>query len=176
VIAGLSFIFDKAVKVGDTLKFGNTVGTVDYIGLRSTRIRTLDRTILSVPNGQIASVGIETLSSRDKYWFHHFVGLQYETTAAQMRAVVDGIKKLLVAHPNVDGGSVQVRFVRLGASSLDVEVTAYIFAADGDRFLAVQQDLLVGMMEIVVASGTAIAFPSQTLHIAEGRIPVGPPD
>ena len=67
VIAGVSLIVDKAVQVGDTLKFGETVGTVDYIGLRSTRIRTLDRTILSVPNGQIASVGIETLSERDKY-------------------------------------------------------------------------------------------------------------
>ena len=102
IIAGLSLIFDKAVRVGDTLKFGDTVGTVDYIGLRSTRIRTLDRTILTVPNGQIASVGIETLSDRDKFWFHHFVGLRYETTAAQLRKVIDGVQKLLAAHKQVD--------------------------------------------------------------------------
>ena len=76
VIAGLSLIFDKAIQIGDVLKFGETVGTVDFIGLRSTRIRTLDRTILTVPNGQIASVGIEILSVRDKFWFHHFIGLQ----------------------------------------------------------------------------------------------------
>ena len=82
VIGGLSIIFDQAVRVGDFLKLGDTVGTVDSIGLRSTRIRTLDRTILSVPNGQIANVNIETLSARDKFWFHHFVGLRYETTSS----------------------------------------------------------------------------------------------
>ena len=102
VIGGLSIIFDKAVRVGDFLKLGDTLGTVDYIGLRSTRIRTLDRTILSVPNGQIANVNIETLSARDKFWFHHFVGLRYETTAGQMRAVVDGIRTHLAGHPMVD--------------------------------------------------------------------------
>jgi len=174
IIAGLSLIFDKAVRVGDTLKFGNTVGTVDYIGLRSTRIRTLDRTILTVPNGQIASVGIETLSDRDKFWFHHFVGLRYETTAAQLRKVVDGVQKLLAAQKQVDASSVRVRFIRLGAFSLDLEISAYVFTRDGDGFLDVQQELLLRIMEAIDAAGTAIAIPSQTLHIADGRLPDNP--
>jgi MscS family membrane protein len=174
IIAGLSLIFDKAVRVGDTLKFGTTVGTVDYIGLRSTRIRTLDRTILTVPNGQIASVGIETLSDRDKFWFHHFVGLRYETTAAQLRKVIDGVQKLLAAHKQVDESSVRVRFIRLGAFSLDLEISAYVFTRDGDGFLEVQQELLLRIMEAVDAAGAVIAIPSQTLHIAEGRLPDNP--
>jgi MscS family membrane protein len=169
VIAGLSLIFDKAVRVGDTLKFGDTVGTVDYIGLRSTRIRTLDRTILTVPNGQIASVGLETLSDRDKFWFHHFLGLKYETAPAQMRAVVDGVQKLLAGHAKVDSDSVRVRFLRFGASSLDIELFAYILAADGDIFQTVQQELLLRIMDVVEAAGTAIAFPSQTFQIVDGR-------
>jgi len=172
VIAGLSLIFDNAVRVGDTLKFGDAVGTVDSIGLRSTRIRTLDRTILTVPNGQIASVGLETLSARDKFWFHHFVGLEYGTTAGQIRAVVDGIQAVLVARPDVDAGSARVRFQRLGASSLDIEVVAYVLSTDGDRFLAIQQDLLLRIMDVIDAAGTAIAIPSQTLHIADGRSPL----
>jgi MscS family membrane protein len=176
VIAGLSLIFDKAVRVGDTLKFGNTVGTVDYIGLRSTRIRTPDRTILTVPNGQIASVGLETLSDRDMFWFHHFLGLKYETSPAQMRAVVDGIQKLLAAHASVDSGSVRVRFLRFGASSLDIELSAYVLAADGDVFQTVQQELLLRIMEVVEAAGTAIAFPSQTFRIVDGRAPAAQPD
>ena len=89
VIGGLSIIFDKAVRVGDFVKLGDISGAVDDIGLRSTRIRTLNRTILSVPNSQIANANIETLSARDKFWLHHFVGLRYETTAGQMRAVLD---------------------------------------------------------------------------------------
>jgi len=172
VIAGLSLIFDKAVRVGDTLKFGESVGTVDYIGLRSTRIRTLDRTILSVPNGQIASVGIETLSERDKFWFHPVIGLRYGTTVDQMRAVIDGVRALLLKNANTDSDSVRVRFFRLGSFSLDIEVFAYVFAGDWESFLTIQQDLLLQIMDVIERAGTAIAFPSQTLHIAEGRVQV----
>jgi MscS family membrane protein len=171
VIAGVSLIFDKAVRVGDSLKFGETVGTVDYIGLRSTRIRTLDRTILSVPNGQIASVGIETLSERDKYRFRHVVGLRYGTTVDQMRAVIDAVRALLLKDVNTDSDSVQVRFFRLGSFSLDVEVVVYVFAGDWGAFLTIQQELLLQIMEVIERAGTAIAFPSQTLHIAEGSVP-----
>lgn len=169
VIGGLSLIFDKAVRVGDFLKMGETLGTVDYIGLRSTRIRTLDRTILSVPNGQIANMGIETLSARDKFWFHHFVGLRYDTTPAQMRSVLEGTRNLLATHPRVDLSSIRVRFFRLGSSSLDIEVFAYLFAADWEAFLEIQQELLLHIMEVVGRAGAAIAFPSQTLHIADDR-------
>ena len=129
VIGGLSIIFDKAVRVGDFLKLGETLGTVDYIGLRSTRIRTLDRTVLSVPNGQIANASIETLSARDKFWFHHFVGLRYETTAAQMRSVINGIHTYLATHPMVDRSEpIRARFFRFGPFSLDIEVFAYVYA------------------------------------------------
>ena len=80
VIAGASLIFDQAVRVGDSLKVGaDCQGTVDHIGLRSTRIRTPDRTIVSVPNGQIANMSLETMSARDKYWFHPLVGIRCET-------------------------------------------------------------------------------------------------
>ena len=167
VIGGLSLIFDRAVCVGDFLKVGDASGTVDSIGLRSTRIRTLDRTILSVPNGQIANVSIETISSRDMFWFHHIVGLRYETTPRQMRAVVSGIVRRLESHPAVDRESVRARFLRFGPSSLDIEVFAYVVAKDWPHFLEIQEDLLLGIMEIVEEAGTVIALPSQTLHLAE---------
>jgi MscS family membrane protein len=173
VIAGVSLIFDKALHVGDTLKLGEIVGTVDDIGLRSTFIRTFDRTIVSVPNGQIAAGGIEILSARDKFWFHHFVGLQYGTTADQMRSVLDGLQAFLVAHADVEAESVRARFMRVGASSLDIEIFAYVVAGSWEGFLEIQQALLLRVMEIVEASGTAIAIPSQTLHIANGRTAAG---
>jgi MscS family membrane protein len=168
VIGGLSLIFDRAVCVGDFLKVGDASGTVESIGLRSTRIRTLDRTILSVPNGQIANVSIETISSRDMFWFHHFVALRCETTPVQMRAVVAGIMRRLGAHPAVDPASVRAKFLRFGQSSLDIEVVAYIVARDWPQFLEVQQELLLGIMEVIEQADTAIALPSQTLHVASG--------
>ena len=169
VIGGLSIIFDKAVRVGDFLKLGEVTGTVESIGLRSTRIRTLDRTIISVPNGQIANVGLETLSSRDMCWFHHVVGFRYETTPAQIRRVIDGIRDCLGAHPAVDPESLRVRLFRFGPSSLDIEIFAYVLTGDWPRFLEIQEQLLVSVMDVVEEAGTAIALPARTLHIAEER-------
>jgi len=166
VIAGASLIFDQAVRVGDFLKMGEISGTVDHIGLRSTRIRTLDRTIVSVPNSHIANVSLETISARDKFWFHPVVGLRYETTPEQLTAVVDGIRELLQSHGAVERESVRVRFLRLGPFSLDVDVFAYLQARDWNHFLEIQERLLFGVTEIVNRAGTSIAFPSQTMYVA----------
>jgi MscS family membrane protein len=173
VIAGASLIFDQAVRVGDFLKMGDIQGTVDHIGLRSTRIRTLDRTVVSVPNSQIANASLETLSARDKYWFHPMVGLRYETTPEQLHAVVDGIRQLLERHPLIDAASVRVRLLRLGAFSLDVEIFSYLYARDWNHFLEIQEQLLFGVTEIVNLAGTRIAFPSQTMYVAgaQGSLP-----
>ena len=170
VIGGFSLVFDKALRVGDVLKLGEIVGTVDQIGLRSTRIRTMDRTVISVPNGQISTVNIETLSDRDKFWFRHVIGLRYETTPAQIRTIVKEMRELLARQPEADLDSVRVRFLRLGAFSLDIELFVYLFAKDWNRFLEIQEALLLQVMEIVERAGTSIAFPSQTLHLTDDRV------
>jgi MscS family membrane protein len=170
VIGGFSLVFDKALRVGDVLKLGEIVGTVEQIGLRSTRIRTMDRTVVSVPNGQIATVNIETLSERDKFWFRHVIGLRYETTPAQIRTIAKEMRDLLSRQPEADLDSVRVRFLRLGAFSLDIELFVYIFASDWNRFLEIQEALLLQVMEIVERSGTSIAYPSQTLHLTDDRV------
>jgi MscS family membrane protein len=176
VIGGLSIIFDNAVRVGDSLKVGDTVGMVDSIGLRSTRIRTLDRTMISVPNGQIANANIETLSARDKYWFHHVIPLRLETTASQLGAVLDNLRTYLASHPMTDRtDTIRVRFIRLGAFSLDVEIFAYIVAAGWDPFLETQQELLLETMLIVERAGAAIALPSQAVQFAHAAGPDAAP-
>jgi len=147
-------------------------GTVDHIGLRSTRIRTLDRTVVSIPNSQIANASLETLSARDKFWFHPVVGLRYETTAEQLHAVVEGLRRLLEEQPSIDRQSVRVRFIRLGAFSLDVEVFAYLFASDWDHFLQLQEQLLFGIQEIIDRAGTRIAFPTQTMYVTGPETPL----
>ena len=165
VIGGASMIVDQVVRVGDTLKVGDTLGTVDEIGLRSTRIRTMDRTVVSVPNGQIANMSLETLSARDKFWFHPLLGLRYETTASQMRSVTNRIRALLLEHPSIEHGSVRVRFVSFGSSSLDVDIFAYVYAQDWNAFLEVQEGLLLTIMEVAHEAGVQIAFPSRTLYV-----------
>jgi MscS family membrane protein len=166
VVGGISLIADQAVHVGDTLKLGETVGTIEGVGLRSTRIRTLDRTLVTIPNGQIANMSLETLSARDRFWFHPLLGLRYETTPAQIRTIVAGIRNLLMERTGVDSASVRVRLLRLGAFSLDVDVFAYVYAGDWNDFLEIQEELLLRIMEIVQQTGAEIAFPSQTMYLA----------
>jgi len=166
VIAGISMIADQVVHVGDALKVGDIVGTVEEVGLRSTRIRTTDRTLVCVPNGQIANMSLENFSARDRFWFHPMVGLRYETTSLQMRSVTAELHKLLITHPSLDSSSVRVRFLRLGPSSLDVEIFAYLFARDWNHFLEIQENLLLRVMEIIQQAGAEIAFPSQTTYLA----------
>jgi MscS family membrane protein len=165
VIGGISIIADRAVRVGDFVKVGAAMGTIEDIGLRSTRIRTMERSVVSIPNGQISNERLEDLSSRDKFWLHPILSLRYETTAAQMRSVLAAIRSLLLEHTHVEQNSVRIRFLRFGSSSLDVEVFAYIYALDFGAFLEIQEDLLLRIMDAVQAAGTRMAFPSQTTYL-----------
>jgi MscS family membrane protein len=166
IIGGVSLIFDQAVRVGDILKMGDASGEVEDIGLRSTRIRTPDRTVVIVPNGQIANMTLENLSLRDKFWFHPILALRYETTSPQMLTVLEGIRSLLEESRHLDPASVRVRFLRFGPSSLDIEIFAYVLARDWNQFLEIQERLLLGILECVESSGVQFAFPPRTILAA----------
>lgn len=171
VIGGISIIFDQVVHVGDRVKVVNHEGFVEDIGLRSTRIRTLDRTVLTVPNGQLATVSLENISIRDKFWFHHILRLRYETPASKMRSVLDGLKMFMSHDPRIEHGSNWVRFLSFGTSSLDVELFGYVFAGDLSRFLELQQDLLLDIMETIQRAGGAMAYPSHIVYLPGSGTP-----
>jgi MscS family membrane protein len=162
IIGGVSLIFDQAVRVGDVLKVGESRGTVMDIGLRSTRIRTPDRTVIIVPNGQIANMTLENFSSRDKFWFHPIPALSYRTTSTQLYAVLERIRRLLQETPHLEPASIRVRLLQLGPSSLDVEIFAYVLASDWNQFLSIQEFLLLRIIDCIESSGVQFAFPLQT--------------
>ncbi|MFQ5699358.1 MAG: mechanosensitive ion channel family protein [Myxococcota bacterium] len=164
-LGSMELIGDRPVSVGDFCRFGDKVGTVEDIGLRSVRIRTLDRTLVTIPNSQFASLSLENFGARDRIRFSTTLGLRYETTAEQLRHVLVELKKLLAAHPRVDPDPARVRFVGFGAYSLDLEIYAYVQTSDWAEFLAIREDLLLRIMERVEASGSGFAFPSQTLYL-----------
>jgi MscS family membrane protein len=166
LFGGLSLIADQPVRVGDMCRFGSQQGTVEDIGLRSTRVRTLDRTVVTIPNADFATMQIENLAARDRMRLATTVSLRYETTPDQLRWVLVELKRLLLSHPKVSPDPARVRFTRLGACSLDIEIFAFVKTGDGDEFLAVQEDLLLRIIDIVAASGTAFAVPSQVSYAA----------
>jgi MscS family membrane protein len=161
LFGGISVIGDRPVLVGDVCRFGDRTGTVMHIGLRSTRIRTPERTIISVPNSQFSSMALENISGRDKVWFHPTLNLRRDTTSDQLLKVLSSLSEILRGHPKVETGDLPVRFVGVGAYSLDVEVVAYVTTSDYDKFLALQQELLLKMLQAVEQAGTALAVPIQ---------------
>jgi MscS family membrane protein len=161
LFGGISVISDRPVLVGDVCRFGDRTGTVMHIGLRSTRIRTPDRTVISVPNGQFATMTLENISGRDKIWFHPILNLRRDTTSDQMLRVLESSREILSGHPKVEAGKIPVRFVGVGTYSLDIEVVLYVKTSDYDEFLAIQQDLLLQLLRAVEQAGTSLAVPLQ---------------
>jgi MscS family membrane protein len=172
----ISIGVDQPLRVGDFVKVEGTLGTVEAIGLRSTRIRTLDRTIVTIPNGKLADMQIETFAVRDRIRMALSVGLEYGTTVAQMRTVISEIESYLGAHPKV-WPDVIVRFVDYGASSLNLDVWAWFQTTDFAEFRDIRQEVLLGIMEIVEKNGCSFAFPTRTVHlVGPGTASVATPD
>ena len=170
LFGGVSVISDRPVLVGDVCRFGDRVGTVMRIGLRSTRIRTPDRTVVSIPNGQFATMTLENISGRDKIWFHPTLNLRRDTTSQQLLQVLASLREILTTHPKVETGPIPVRFVGVGPYSLDVEVNCYVKTTDFDEFLATQQELLLRILQAVEQAGTRLAVPLQE-SFASGSAP-----
>jgi MscS family membrane protein len=156
---------DAPFRVGEFVKVEDFVGTVEAIGLRSTRIRTLDRTVVAIPNGRLAEMRLESFSARDRMRLACTLGLVYQTTAAQMRRVLEGLEDVLRSHPLIWPKAVVVRFKEFGPSSLDIEVMAWFQTADWPEFQLVRQEVLLEFMGVVEQAGTTFAFPTRTVHV-----------
>jgi MscS family membrane protein len=156
---GVSVVTDRPVLVGDFCKFGGQVGTVEDIGLRSTRIRTLDRTLVTIPNSQFSTMTLENYSRRDRMWFHPTLHLRRGTSADQVSAFMETILEILKSDPMISIGDVPLRFTEIKEQSLQIEVFAYILSDSYDRFLEYQTKLLLEILRAAEHKGIAFALP-----------------
>jgi MscS family membrane protein len=169
LFGSFSIAVDRPFREGDFVKIEDFVGTVEAIGLRSTRVRTLDRTLVTIPNGKLADMRVESFSARDRIRLACVLGVVYGTTAAQMRTVLEGLERVLREHPKIWPEAVVVRFKEFGASSLDIEVMAWFQTPNWSEFQLIRQDVLLAFMEVVESAGTSFAFPTQTVHLEVER-------
>jgi MscS family membrane protein len=161
LFGGVSITTDKPVLIGDYCRYGDRFGTVEDIGLRSTRLRTTERTLVTIPNGQFASLEIENFGKRDKIFFHPILRLRLDTTPEQVRSLIQSFRDRLIAHPKIDPTPARVRLITIGTYSLDIEIFSYILTTDFDEFLVIQEELLFGFLDEIKAAGTALAVPAQ---------------
>jgi hypothetical protein len=165
LFGGISIIMREAIRVGDVCNIAGQIGMIEDIGIGATRLRAVDRRVVSVPNAQIYQMNLENLSMRDKFLFKHILALRRDTSPEQMRYVLSTINETLRNHPKIEVETARILFIEFGSSSLDTEIFAYVKETDYVCFLRVQQELLLSILDIVSASGTALALPSQTTYL-----------
>jgi MscS family membrane protein len=158
LFGGISILGDQVIRVGETCVIGDKEGVVEDISLRSTRLRTLNRTELSVPNGQLANMNVENLSRRDSFLFQATIRLRHETSPEQLRSLLKEMQNLLRSHPKVDPKVARVRFVGIGEIGLEIAIHCHVRTSILDEFLAVREDLLLRIMDLVGEAGTGFAY------------------
>ncbi|MGB6404834.1 MAG: mechanosensitive ion channel family protein [Candidatus Sulfotelmatobacter sp.] len=165
LFGGVSVLGDEVIRVGDVCKFGDRTGTVEDIGLRSTRVRTEERTLLAIPNGTVSTINVENLSRRDKMLFKTVLGLHPETAPDQVRAVLAEIRSVLTKQPKIEASTARVRLTEVTPSAINVELFCYVLTREFDEFATAREQLLLRIMKFVEESGTNLASASQTLYL-----------
>jgi MscS family membrane protein len=169
LIGAITLYASTPVRVGDFCRFGDKIGTVEEIGLRSTQIRTLDRTVVHVPNAAFADMQLENFAQREKVWYHPQLRLRSDTTPDQVRYILKEVREMLHAHPRVDPDPARIRFTGIGTDAMLLDVFAYVATKDYGEFLEIAEDLNLRILDIVAASGTALAMPTQTVFVEESK-------
>lgn len=161
LFGGVSVITDRPVLVGDFCKFGDQVGVIEDIGLRSTKIRTNDRSVVTIPNSVFSTMTLENFSKRDRMWFHPTIALRRDNDPGKIRAMMDAITKVLEENPMVDPTTVPLRFTKISKESFDLEIFAYVLTPSFDEYLKVQTDLLLKIVEAADKLEVEFAIPLQ---------------
>jgi MscS family membrane protein len=169
LLGGISILTDKAIVVGDPCRIGDQRGVVEDIGLRSTKLRTEDRTVVSIPNGTVATAILENYRLRDKILCRQALRLRYDLSPDHVRYVLTEIHQVLTRHAKVEEGTARVRLLRFGENAIEVEIYAYILERDYSEFLATQENLLLQVMETLERTGGAVALPSQTTMVTQDQ-------
>lgn len=166
LFGAFSIALDQPFREGDFVSIdGEVLGTVERIGLRSTRIRTLDRTLVSLPNGKLAEMRLESYTARDRMRLHNILRLAYGTTSKQAREVLTKIEAVLRDHPKIWPDVVNVRLKALTAEALEVEVMAWFLTSDWNEFLVIRQEVLLDFLRVIEECGVTLAFPTHTVHL-----------
>jgi MscS family membrane protein len=171
VFGAFALAVDQPFREGDFIQAEGVMGTVEQIGLRSTRIRTLDRTLVTIPNGKLSEMRLESHSARDRIYLSTTLGLAWSTSSAQLRTVRENVEQRLLAEPLVQRDSVKVRFASIAPSALVLEIYAYLETTDYEVFRVARESLLLSFLEAVEQAGTRLAYPTTSLELVRRSSP-----
>ena len=165
LVGSVSVLLDRPIQVGDFCRVGDIIGTVEDIGMRSTRIRTTERTLVTIPNGDFSSRQIENYAKRDRFLFNETIGLEYSSTPSQVRQAISIIENVLTAHEKVSEDPCRAKLRFFAADSLSIETYAYIEVPDYVESLNYRQEILLAIYDGFDEAGIPFAFPTQTVYL-----------
>ena len=166
LFGGLSILADKALKIDDWIKVGGVEGTVEDIGLRTIKVRTFEKALVTVPNQVVANNPIENFSRRDIRRIKMRIGLVYSTTSEQMIKILADIKDMIKNHEGISKkDTILVNFDEFGASELSIFIYCFTNTADWAKYLEIREDINLKIMKIVEKNGSDFAFPSQSVYV-----------
>ncbi len=171
LIGSITIYMSQPVHVGDFCKFGDTTGVVEEIGLRSTQLRTLARTVVHIPNALFASGKIENLTQRDKILYRTRLRLSYNDTPAQLKQVLTKIRELIEQHEFIDEESSRVRFLEFGEYAQELELHVYIKTIDFAEYLEHREDINLKINDIIEVAGAHLTVPASTINLAQSSVP-----
>jgi MscS family membrane protein len=171
LFGGLVVVMRGAVRVGDFCQIDGQKGTVEDIGFSSLRLRTLDRSIVSLPNAKVAGVELENFSLRDQFWFHQVFTLNFDTPHQVVDTILQEITGLLEKRTDLDQGTRRARLIALSPAGPQLEISAYVLnlGTDTAAFLTVQQAMILQIMSIVETAGASLAEPAALLRIEPNK-------
>ena len=164
LLGSFTIFFDRPFTVGDTVTVGSVTGKVEKVGFRSTRIRTYDKSIVTVPNKKMIDAELDNLGMRPVRRVKFNLGLTYDTSVEQIKAIVNDIQEMIINHTKTDQEG-KVRFQEFGSSSLDILVLYYVNSPKWDDLIDVREDINYKIMEIVKKHNSDFAFPSTTVYL-----------
>ncbi|MDJ0927176.1 MAG: mechanosensitive ion channel family protein [Gammaproteobacteria bacterium] len=168
VFGAITLYTQQPIRVGDFCRVGKETGTIEEIGLRTTRIRTLANTVIAIPNAHLANEAIDNISARRKIWYRPILRLKYDTTPQQIEQILEAIRKLLGSHDRVLKDNYRARFKEIANDALLVEVYAYLNTTDWAEYLGIAEELNMHLLEIVNQAGTSLGLPAQALYVEQG--------
>ncbi len=167
VLGAITLYTQQPIRVGDFCQIRDQAGTIEEIGLRTTRLRTLANTVIAIPNARLANEAIDNISARRKILYRPILRLRYDTTPEQLRQILSGIRELIGAHDSILEDGQRVRFKEIAEDALLIEVYAYFDTTEWVTYLELAEELNIRILEVVAATGTSLSLPARTLHIED---------
>lgn len=165
LFGSIVIFLDKPFQVGDWIETSDVEGTVEEIGLRTTRIRTFANSLITTPNSTFTTNSVNNWSKMQKRRIKMSIGVTYSTPASKLDALVKEIRQLIADNPKIRNDFYLVNFDNFGPSSLDLFIYCFTETTNWAEFLQVKQEFMLSIMDKVESMGLSFAFPTQSIHV-----------